>query len=582
MTEHNALLRLTDNELRSLEQSLSNSSGVPLSAVEIERLATAMGLPSTRDKSGRLTDAQFADKLACEISLHAFIRSAWGIVEPDTPFVDGPHIWALSLHFEALVTGDVQNLLVAIPPGCMKSLAAAVFFPAWVWTTNPGARFMFASYDQSLSTRDSIRCRAIVESEWYRQQWGDRVSLVGDQNEKTRFDTRARGWRIATSVGGRGTGEHPDYLIVDDPLNAKRAMSETERRSCVAWWDGTMTTRGEVRNVRRAVIAQRLAPADLHGHILEVDAGVDEWEYLMLPMRFEESRRTRTSIGWTDWRTSDGQLLWEAVYDERKVRRLERSLGSKRAAGQLQQRPVSLEGEVFHREWFEIVDAAPAQARRVRYWDRAGTEGSGKYTAGVRMSVAGGMFYVENVRRARLSFGRREQLIKQTAELDDAEHPGAVRIWLEQEPGSGGKDSAAISVRLLAGYDAHADVVSGQGNKVARAQPLAAQAEAGNVKLVRGDWNAEYLDELEAFPGGEFSDQVDASSGAFNRLALGSGDGGLEGDIVASGEDDEERTPFDDAELEAMDESLRELVTSMRELRSGGRRTGGRRRDADD
>jgi predicted phage terminase large subunit-like protein len=578
MTEPRGLSQLTDNELLSLERCLRSDSDAPLSADEIERIATSLGLPSTRDRSGRLTDREYADKLACETSLHAFVERAWPIVEPGTPFVDGPHLWALCAHAEALRFGLIRNLLVAIPPGCMKSLLWSVFYPPWIWSTEPSSRFMFASYDQSLSTRDSVRCRSIVESDWYRSLWGDVVALVGDQNEKTRFDTVARGWRIATSVGGRGTGEHPDYLIVDDPLNAKRATSETERKACAAWWDGTMTTRGEIRDVRRAVIAQRLAPADLHGHILEVDAGLGAWEYLMLPMEYEPERHCSTSIGWSDWRSEPGELLWPAAYSREKVDRLKRSLGSKRAAGQLQQRPVSLDGEVFQRAWFQIVDAAPADATRVRFWDKAGTEGAGKFTAGVRMSCKAGAFYIEDVQRAQLSFGKREQFIRQIATLD-ADTVGYVRTWLEQEPGSGGKDSGKISVISLAGFDVRLDVVSGQGSKVVRAQGLSSQAEAGNVFLVRGPWNATFLDEIEAFPGGEYSDQVDASSGAFNKLALGAGDGAdYVGDVVASGEDDDERRPFGDDELAELPDELRELIGEMRGLR-GNRRGRGRSDD---
>jgi len=112
-------------------------------------------------------------------------------------------------------------------------------------------------------------------------------------------------------------------------------------------------------------------------------------------------------------------------------------------------------------------------------------------------------------------------VIKQTAQLD-AQKPGSpVVVWVEQEPGSGGKESAENTIQLLAGYPVHKEKVT--GSKEVRADPFAAQCEAGNVRLVKGSWNAAYLDELTSFPNGKYKDQVDASSGAFNKLALTKG-----------------------------------------------------------
>jgi predicted phage terminase large subunit-like protein len=172
-------------------------------------------------------------------------------------------------------------------------------------------------------------------------------------------------------------------------------------------------------------------------------------------------------------------------------------------------------GLVFNRAWFEIVDAAPSEARRVRYWDRAATAGGGDWTVGVRIAVKDGLYYVEDVVRGQWGSGERERIIRQVAE-DDGK---AVRIYIEQEPGSSGVDSVRTSIMGLGGYAVEADKVT--GDKITRANPLAAQAQAGNVKLVRGPWNESYVRELHAFPTkGVPDDQVDASSGAFTKLAL--------------------------------------------------------------
>ncbi len=188
------------------------------------------------------------------------------------------------------------------------------------------------------------------------------------------------------------------------------------------------------------------------------------------------------------------------------------------ALQELQGRFIDLNAGVFQRSWFGLIDASPVQATRVRFWDKASTEGGGCYSVGVLMAkTPDRLFYVEHVVREQLSALGRNQLIKQTAEADRGRY-GQVEIVVEQEPGSGGKESADYTIKDLAGFKVHA--VRPSGNKIERAQPLAAQAEAGNVKLVRGSWNEAYLDELANFPEGVFADQVDASSGAFNRLAL--------------------------------------------------------------
>jgi predicted phage terminase large subunit-like protein len=172
-------------------------------------------------------------------------------------------------------------------------------------------------------------------------------------------------------------------------------------------------------------------------------------------------------------------------------------------------------GLVFNRAWCETVDAAPADARRVRYWDRAATAGGGDWTVGVRMALKDGLYYVEDVVRGQWGSGERERVIRQVAEADGK----SVRIYIEQEPGSSGVDSVRTSIMGLGGYAVEADRVT--GDKVTRANPMAAQAQAGNVKLVRGPWNEAYVRELHAFPTkGVPDDQVDASSGAFTKLAL--------------------------------------------------------------
>jgi predicted phage terminase large subunit-like protein len=182
-------------------------------------------------------------------------------------------------------------------------------------------------------------------------------------------------------------------------------------------------------------------------------------------------------------------------------------------AGQLQQRPVPEGGAMFRREWFPIVPELPADASTaVRYWDKAATDGGGDYSVGVLIATHEDLWYVVDVVRGQWSIHQRNQIIRQTADRD-ARRYSDYRIVIEQEPGSGGKESAHHTIRLLAGLCVRADRVT--GTKISRAQPFADQCEAGHVRLVAGKWNIPFIEELCVFPVGDYDDQVDAASGAF-------------------------------------------------------------------
>lgn len=193
---------------------------------------------------------------------------------------------------------------------------------------------------------------------------------------------------------------------------------------------------------------------------------------------------------------------------------------------------VDIAGIMFRREHFLQVDEAPRIATRVRYWDRASSPGSGKYSAGVLLARdPRGLIYIEDVVRGQWSYHDRNTIMEQTAEADRMRYGGEVVVYTEQEGGSAGKEVSQQIVSLLAGHPIFIDHVGGKQSrkvdgqelpgdaKVIRAMPFAAQVEAGNVRLCRGRWNADYLDEMTAFPEYTYSDQVDGTSGAFNKLA---------------------------------------------------------------
>lgn len=450
-----------------------------------------------------------------ESSLYEFVKQAWPLMEPGEPFLDNWHIPAICRHLEHATATQHYKLRVNIPPGCMKSYLVNVFWPCWVWGPYgwPESRWLFAAYSQELSTRDSLKCRQIIESPWYQQRWGDVFRLASDANLKTYFQNDHNGWRMATSVGGRGTGEHPDFKCIDDPHNVRQAESEAERQQALDWYDGTLSTRGRPRGARTVLIMQRLHENDLSGHIEA--KGDPTWDHICLPMRYESDRMEPTSLGWTDPRENAGELLWPELYPEDVVSSMEADMLSLRAAGQLQQRPAPPGGEIFRLEHFQSVRAAPRSGRAVRYWDLAHTSDGGDFTVGVLMVEHEGLWYIADVVRGQWSWAERDRIIEDTAARDWAKYRDKLTVWVEEEPAAG-KDVTSALIQKLAGYTVKADKVS--SNKQLRWEPYGAQLEAGNVRLVQGHWNDDFVNEHLIAPNGDNDDQIDAAAGAFNKL----------------------------------------------------------------
>lgn len=465
--------------------------------------------------------AAILNKLTSEDSLINFSEVVWGVIEPGRPFVRGWAIEAICEHLEAVSRGEIRKLLINVPPGLMKSLSTNVLWPAWEWgpRNRPDLRYIGASYSQDLTIRDNRRCRQIIESPIYQALWGDRFSLVADQNAKVRYDTDKRGFKIATSIGGLGTGERGDRFVIDDPHNVKTAESETKLEEVAQWFTEVVPTRvNDIDLSSFIVIMQRVHERDVSGLILAHELG---YEHLELPMEYEPSRKCYTSIGFEDPRQKEGELLFPERFGARGVAELKRTLsawgGQYAVSGQLQQAPVPRGGGMFKVDKEEVmrraVEIAPRGGRPVRGWDIAGsTRKKSPFTASVRMKIVGNTIYVEHVTRERKEIEEAEQHIEDTAREDGM----MVDQDLPQDPGQSGKSQKRALAKRLSGLAFSFSPET--GSKEDRAIPFASQWNAGNVVLVKGAWNDPFLAELSTFPRGEFKDQVDASSRAYARL----------------------------------------------------------------
>ena len=454
-------------------------------------------------------DLLAVERELCSRSLAQFARRAWPVLEPATDLKWGWALDAICEHLEAVTHGHITRLLMNVPPGSMKSLLTGVIWPAWEWGPigMQSMRYIGTAHKQDLAVRDSLKCRRLIQSEWYQRLWA--VTLTGDQNAKTKFENSETGFREAMAFTSM-TGARGDRIILDDPLSVDNAASDADLLSAETTFTESLPTRVNNEQSAIVVIMQRLHQRDTSGIILDRQLG---YTHLCIPMRFESDRRCITSIGWQDPRTKDGELMFPERFGEKQVSELERTLGSYAAAGQLQQRPAPREGGMFKRAWFREVEAIPAGTEFMRGWDLASTEGAGDYTVGVKIGrTPEGRFVIADVTRDRLSPAGVERLLVNTASQDGRD----CRISIPQDPGQAGKQQAAYLVGKLAGYSIKATPETGAKEK--RAEPLAAQAEAGNVDILKAPWNAAFYDEATIFPNGR-KDQIDAASRAFNELA---------------------------------------------------------------
>lgn len=453
----------------------------------------------------------------CRDSFYHFMREFWEVVVPETP-VWNWHIRYLCDELQRMAERVFRglpkeyDLVVNISPGSTKSTIVSIMFPAWLWTRMPSCRVISASYAHSLATELSRKSRDVIKSEKYQQTFPG-VQIREDQDAKGFFVNTRGGDRYAFGVGGAVTGKHGHFLIVDDPLDPNRAFSDAELKAANRWMEETLPSRKVDKSIVPTIlIMQRLHENDPTGARLEKADRVPV-RHICLPAELTDNVKPSFLRDFYVNGLMDPDRLGYDVLAEAEVN------GQFSYASQYLQTPIPRGGAMFDPDKIQV-DAPPRFFVKIaRFWDKAGTAGGGAFTAGVKIGVdVQGKYWILDVVRGQWDSYTREDMIRRTAEMDGRQ----VHVGVEQEPGSGGKDSALATVRRLAGFVARAvRVGKGDGDKEARADPFSAQVNGGNVWMVKAPWNATYLDELRFFPRSKYKDQVDASSGAFNMIAGG-------------------------------------------------------------
>jgi predicted phage terminase large subunit-like protein len=505
----------------------------PADIVEVPQEPLAQESPAVNAdaQSAAASAATAQQPEVLRLTLEAFVRAAWQILEPVSTLVWSWHLDLICDYltlirdnkFKTNGRQELEGIIFNVPPRTMKSLLISVFFPIWVWTTDPSRRFMFVSYSEKLSTQHSVLRRSVIESPWYQKEWSSVFSFSRDQNAKNHYENSARGAMFSTGMQATATGMGGDILIFDDPLNPEQAISQVEREAVNLRFDTTFRSR--INNPAagvKIIIMQRLHELDLTGHVLARESS--RWEHVSLPAIAEQDEKP--------WHLSDGKhlatrkagdLLWperlpQSFLDSQRV-----GMGSWAFNGQYQQCPAPLDGGIVKRQWIRFYRQLPEKFEfMVQSWDCTFSGGQDNdFVAGQVWARSSGKYFMLPYRAyERLDFGPTMAAIKAC----HGKFPQAHAVLIEDK--ANGPAIISELRKEIPGVVA----VNPEGGKIARAQATAPLWESGSIELPDPQvfgcaWMEDYLHNICAFPKAAHDDDMDATSQAliYMRSRLGGG-----------------------------------------------------------
>jgi predicted phage terminase large subunit-like protein len=420
--------------------------------------------------------------------------------------------------YESWKRGERPILGICAPPQHGKSWNSEDLL-AWMISQHADMKYVYAAYSKDLGERTNASIQRAMDTDRYKEAFATRLPSPGrSEGGMVRNSTQLSflgdtGFFRNTTVEGQITGFGIDMIVLDDLLKSRQeARSKVVRDTAWDWLTDDVLTR---RSKTAGII---FTTTRWH-----VDDPMGRMKGRFPHMKIISYPAFATAADPDGSVAAGYRKVGEPLFPEHKPLDflLEQKQGMSAGAFEAlyQQNPTIEGGDLFPVGKFQPMNVAPAREtvkRWVRYWDKAGTSGGGAHTVGVLMAMLkDGRFVVEDVKRGQWSALEREQMILKTAMADNDDR--FVETWVEQEPGSGGKESAERTIANLRGYVCKADKVT--GSKEIRADPYAAQVQGGNVYLVKAPWNERFMDEHEVFPNGPHKDQVDATGGAFAKLA---------------------------------------------------------------
>jgi len=460
--------------------------------------ATILSLPV---EQRLLLDATLRSDLA------AFVEKVFACVAPGHGFVPNWHIDAICHGLAQVAAGRIKRLMITMPPRYLKSICASVALPTWLLGRDPTRRIICASYAQGLAVKHANDCRTVMNSDWY-QRIFPATKIDPAKNSEDEFITTARGFRLATSVGGVLLGRGGNCLIVDDPIKPTDAMSVAKREAVIEWYRNTLSTRLDNKLIDAiVVIMQRLHVDDLIGYLLEQEG----WTHLNLAAIAETDERI--AIGPAQYHT---RRIGEALHPEREpldlLARIRSEIGSATFAAQYQQTPVPDGGHMINWDWFKWYDgpAALPFEETVISWDTAMKQTElADYSVATVWGRFCDFYYLLDVVRLKLNY---PDLRRKVIEMYHLWNKSTLLI---EDAGSG--------TSLL--QDLHAEripaiAIRPEHDKVVRMAAQSAKIEGGAVFLPRrAPWLDDLRSEILAFPHGTHDDQVDSISQALSYLS---------------------------------------------------------------
>jgi predicted phage terminase large subunit-like protein len=434
--------------------------------------------------------------------LASFIGRSVEITHPNTRYIPNWHIELIGEYLEACTRGELTRLIINMPPRYMKSHAVSVAWPAWLLGHDPARRIVAASYSSAIALKHSVDARALVQSEWYRLLF-PQLKLSKDQNQKTKFMTAQRGFRLATSVGGAMTGEGGEFMIVDDPHSAIQVGSANYRKRAVNWFQNTfMTRQDDLSKGCYVVVMQRLHAEDLSGVLLEKGG----WEHLMIPAIETVSRTYH--FGNATYARMQEELLHPVRDCREAYERLQRDIGSHQFAAQYQQQPVAAKGKLIRRAWLRYTRPEEQEGQRIQSWDTAIKAGEGNdFSVGLTWKITKDHFVLEEMQRAALEYPELKKLIIEQAEKYQPQ------VILIEDKASG--QSLIQELKNLTRLPIIG--INPKGDKTQRLLRVIGLFEAGKILLPQAaPWLADYERELLSFPDAAHDDMVDATTQFLN------------------------------------------------------------------
>lgn len=465
-------------------------------------------MPATSDELLRQLQLHEALlKIHAEKSLRSYVEQAWPILEPGVPFLSNWHIDYLVEHLEAVSSGHITRLLINIPPRYMKSILVSILWPTWEWIQHPSRRWIFASYAEQLAIKHSIDRRSVLLSSWYQQRWGEQVRFASDQNEKREFLNTRRGHMTVTSVGGSILGKGGNRIVVDDPHNPTQAESDTQRETALRFFSRTLSTRLDNKNTDAIVVVmQRLHERDLSALCLDLG-----FRHVSIPAEAEVATKLIFPRSGRVFERQVGDVLWPERENAAVLAQQRQILGSAAFAGQYQQRPAPVGGQIFKREWFRYYDELPANIELGQSWDMAFKDKKeNDFVVGLVAGRKGANIYLIDRAKGQWDFS---QTCRRVRAMKDR-YPKTSRILIEDA--ANGPAIISFLKNEISGIIA----VTPEGGKAARAQAAQPQVEAGNIylpnpkpngkRVPERDWVDDFLYQLMIFPHGAHDDDVDA------------------------------------------------------------------------